>query len=213
VIRPSILRLSTATEVICMMARWLPCDSKMLKPVLRTRSCHSCSVQVFCVRLSARAGDAAVDAARGAVALPEPATRKTACPPLITASVVTVSRSSDCVLLERLDVLLAVLNLDCGISHDGSFQETIEKLQPSLGVSVMALAGVSFRSRRPPFWGLATGALFVACGSAPFDQRVPLKNRYAAFPLMRLPFLSMSRSCSARRSGCVSSSCLPASLL
>jgi hypothetical protein len=52
----SILRFSTAIDVICMIARWLPCDAKMLKPVLRTRSCHSDNVHEFCERLSSAPG-------------------------------------------------------------------------------------------------------------------------------------------------------------
>jgi hypothetical protein len=43
----STLRFITAMDVCCMIWRWLPWLAKMLKPVLRTRSCHSCSVTVF----------------------------------------------------------------------------------------------------------------------------------------------------------------------
>ena len=77
-ISESILRLTVLTVVICIIARWFPCEAKMLKPVLRTRSCHSASVQVFCVFASARAVMRPLIPRVVAVALPEPATRKMA---------------------------------------------------------------------------------------------------------------------------------------
>ena len=91
----SILRLTTAIDVSCMMRRWSPCEAKMLKLVFSTRSCHSASVHSNWSLASLRAGMSPLTPRVTAVAPPELATRNVALLPLITVSVTVQERSID----------------------------------------------------------------------------------------------------------------------
>ena len=79
-----------------MIRRWSPCEAKMLKPVFFGTSCHSTSVADVWVSASARPGIRPLRPRVTAEASPESATKNVAVLPLISTSVVTVSRAYDC---------------------------------------------------------------------------------------------------------------------